>query len=122
VSSNPLLYQHLEAVFKDKHGVWDPILGLTITLSYLLVNSEADSGIGLSYLPASLSYLGGRYDNPIPESAISPSQGLRIWPRFPPQRQRMHTNVSPIISKKEQAIGKGRVKEGERLGTDLKGQ
>ncbi len=34
-----------------------------------------DSGIGLSYRPAtSLCSLTDRYDNPIPESSISPSQ------------------------------------------------
>ena len=39
-----------------------------------------DSGIGLSYWPASLcSPVPGRYDNSILESIISPSQGLRIW-------------------------------------------
>jgi hypothetical protein len=35
-----------------------------------------DSGIGLPYRPNSLA---GRYDKPMPESTISPSQGLRIW-------------------------------------------
>jgi len=39
-----------------------------------------DSSIGLSYRPARLHMLAGRYDNPMPESTISPSQGLRIWP------------------------------------------
>ncbi len=33
-----------------------------------------DSGIGLSYRPASLCSLAGRYDNHMPESTISPSQ------------------------------------------------
>ncbi len=39
-----------------------------------------DSGIVLSYQPAILSSLAGRYDNPMPESTIPPppSQGLRI--------------------------------------------
>ncbi len=37
-----------------------------------------DSGMGLSYRPASLCSLAGRYDNPMSESTISPSQGLRI--------------------------------------------
>ncbi len=37
-----------------------------------------DSGIGLSYRPAMLHRLEGWYDNPLPESTISPSQGLRI--------------------------------------------
>jgi hypothetical protein len=36
---------------------------------------------GLSYRPARLHRLAGRYDNPMPESSISPipSQGLRLW-------------------------------------------
>jgi hypothetical protein len=29
-----------EAVFKEKHGVWDPMLELTITSPYLIVDSE----------------------------------------------------------------------------------
>jgi hypothetical protein len=37
----------------------------------------ADSSIGLSYRPASLCSLSGRYDNAMPQSAISPR---RIWP------------------------------------------
>ncbi len=39
-----------------------------------------DSGIGLSYLPDRLYRLPDRYDDPIPESTIVPSHGLRIWP------------------------------------------
>ncbi len=37
---------------------------------------KVNSGIRLSYLPAMLHRLAGRYDNPMPESTISPSQGL----------------------------------------------
>jgi hypothetical protein len=29
-----------EAVFKEKHGVWDPTLELTIISPYLIVDSE----------------------------------------------------------------------------------
>jgi hypothetical protein len=40
-----------------------------------------DSGIGLlSYLPDRLYRQAGRYDNPMPESAIVRSYGPRIWP------------------------------------------
>ncbi len=35
-----------------------------------------DSVIGLSYRPVRLYRLSGRYDNPMPESTISPSPGL----------------------------------------------
>jgi len=38
-----------------------------------------DSGIGLSYRSVRLDRLAGRCDNPMQESTISPSQGLRIW-------------------------------------------
>ncbi len=41
-----------------------------------------DSGMGLlSYRPARLHRLAGRYDNLMPESTISPSLGLRIGPQ-----------------------------------------
>jgi hypothetical protein len=36
-----------------------------------------DSGIGLSYRPAGISSLAGRYDNPMPESTISPQSGTK---------------------------------------------
>jgi hypothetical protein len=39
-----------------------------------------DSCIGLSHRPARLHRMAGRYDNPMPESTISPSEGLRIRP------------------------------------------
>ncbi len=38
---------------------------------------KVDFGIGLSYRPLSLGSLVGRYDNPMPELTLSPSQGLR---------------------------------------------
>jgi hypothetical protein len=41
------------------------------------LGDKVDSGIGLSYMPTSLSSLTGQSDNP--GSTISPSQGLRIW-------------------------------------------
>ncbi len=40
---------------------------------------KVDSGIGFSYRPAGLHRLAERYDNPMPGSTISPSQGLWIW-------------------------------------------
>jgi hypothetical protein len=39
---------------------------------------KVDSGIGLSYGTARLHRLAGRYDNAMPESTISPCQGLGI--------------------------------------------
>jgi hypothetical protein len=41
------------------------------------------SGIELSYRHARLHMLAGRYDNPMPELTISPSQGPRIRPQTP---------------------------------------
>jgi hypothetical protein len=42
------------------------------------------SGIWLLYRPANLCSMAGRYDNPMPESTISPSQDLRIWEQLSP--------------------------------------
>jgi hypothetical protein len=36
---------------------------------------KVNFGRGLSYWPARLNGLAGRYDNPMPESTLSPSQG-----------------------------------------------
>ncbi len=40
---------------------------------------KVDSGIELSYRPASCIGCGGPEDNPMPESTIIPSQGQRTW-------------------------------------------
>jgi hypothetical protein len=45
----------------------------------LVAQFLVDSGIVLLYRPTSLCILAGRYDNPMPESSISPRQGLKIW-------------------------------------------
>jgi hypothetical protein len=54
-----------EAESKEKHGAWDPLPELTITLPY--VHSRVDSN----------TFTMG---NPMPESTLSSSQGLWIWP------------------------------------------
>jgi hypothetical protein len=59
----------VEAESKDKHDVWDPMMELTISSPY--VNSRVDSN----------TFTMG---NPMPESTLSPSQGLWIWPQFAP--------------------------------------
>jgi hypothetical protein len=46
------------------------------------LGDKVDSGIGLSYRPARLHRLASRYNNPMPESTISPIQGLWIWLQF----------------------------------------
>ncbi len=43
---------------------------------------KVDSFKELSYRPARLHRLAVRYDNPMPESTLSPSQGLWIWPQI----------------------------------------
>ncbi len=48
---------------------------------FLVPDREGRIQLGLSYRPARLHWLTGRYDN-IPESTISPSQGLRIGPLY----------------------------------------
>jgi hypothetical protein len=62
---------------KRKHGAWDPMSELTRISS--CVDFRVDSNtctmgffIGQSYARFNL--------NPMPESTLSPSQGLRIWP------------------------------------------
>ncbi len=60
-----------------------------------------DSGIGLSYRPAIVHRLVGRYDNPKPESTIFPSQGQRIWLRNSEHHKVLlnqeYTNVCPLV-------------------------
>jgi hypothetical protein len=59
-----------------------PIAGRIYCCSQILspwLVDTIDSGIGL-YRPARLHRPVGRYSNTMPESTISPSQGLRIWP------------------------------------------
>ncbi len=47
---------------------------------YLTFGGYSRLGLGLLHRTARLRRLEARYDNPSPESTISPSQGLRIWP------------------------------------------
>ena len=56
--------QPLETVFKEKHGVWDPMPEFTITSPY--VDSRVPCTLG----------------TPMPESTLSHSQGLIIWPQI----------------------------------------
>jgi hypothetical protein len=54
----------IEAEFKEKHGVWDPMPELTLTSAYVDSNT------------CTMGILG----NPMPASTLFPSQSLRIWP------------------------------------------
>ncbi len=65
----------LERQRKLKNIYWAEELRPNFARNIVIVNY----GIELSYLPANLCSLAGRHDNPMPESTISPSQGLRIW-------------------------------------------
>jgi hypothetical protein len=56
--------------------------GLTCPVAKFLVpnlGDLVDTGIGYSRSGMPAYSLAGQYDNPMPESTISPSQGLRIW-------------------------------------------
>ncbi len=62
---------------------------------------KVDSGVGLSYRrgQATVHRLAGRYDNPMPESTISPSKGLRIWPSSPQiSAKELRTGTNGIFS------------------------
>jgi hypothetical protein len=50
---------------KEKHGVWDPMPELTLTSPYVHCRDDFNTFT---------------MGNPMPESALSPSQGLWIWP------------------------------------------
>ncbi len=72
-----------KAESKEKHGVWDPMPELTITSPY--VHSRVDSQHiyhGQPYARVDL--------NPMPESYLSPSQGLWIWPLFSSVYRNLH--------------------------------
>ncbi len=89
-----------EAVFKEKRGAWEPMLELTLNLPNLKVVSsllakfmvldwgdKVVSDIGLSYRPASLCSVAGRYDNHMLESTISPVRDYEFGYRLPPLLQ-----------------------------------
>jgi hypothetical protein len=63
IVSLPSVSKKPETKSKEKHGVWGPILELTITFPY--VDSRVDTN----------TFTTG---NPMPESTLFPSQGLRI--------------------------------------------
>ncbi len=72
---------------------------------------------GCLYRPARLHWLAGRCDNPKPESTISPSPGLRIWPLFSACRHRWRV---PSTMKRVPASASSSIRKtspGKRLGT-----
>jgi hypothetical protein len=71
---HPVLQQPSGQIFKDDVN---GLLHAPIYISFLL-GDIIDSGLGLSHRPARLHRLAGRYDNPMTESAISLSRGLRF--------------------------------------------
>ncbi len=67
--------QLTETVFKEIHRVWDPMQALTKTSPY--ADFRADSNTCTMRIAQPYASF-----NPIPESKLCPSQGLRIWPLF----------------------------------------
>ncbi len=63
-----------EAESKEKHGVWDSMPELTITSSYVDSMSRLLQHVYHGQLYAIVDL------NPVPESTLSSSQGLWIWP------------------------------------------
>jgi hypothetical protein len=59
----------------EKRKIWNCCSGKFLVPDWGIYS---DSVIGLSYRPASLCSLASRYASPMPESTMSPSQGLRI--------------------------------------------
>ncbi len=71
------------SIFKVLYSGYDILhqsCGQILILSH---GDIVDSGIGLSYRPARLQRLAGRYINPMPEATIYPSEGIRIWLMIP---------------------------------------
>ncbi len=62
---------------EEEEERWGPAAGLScrwIHRSLTFLRDKVNSGIGLSYRSASPCSLACRYDNPMPESTLSPSQ------------------------------------------------
>jgi hypothetical protein len=69
-----------EAESKEKHGFWDPMPELTINSHYVYIQRRLKQIYhGQPYARVDL--------NPMPESTLSPGQGLRIWPLDPASPQ-----------------------------------
>ncbi len=80
---------------------WAEVLSMALFVQ-ILNNSQIQSpwlgdkvvsGIGLSYRPARLPRLAGRYDNPLPDSTISLIQGLWIWLQVWPEISSLSPDV-----------------------------
>ncbi len=62
-------------------GKLDAVRCITVSSTRIHIDPDRErgdkvnSGIGLSYLSARIHGLAGRYDNSMPESTLSPSQG-----------------------------------------------
>ncbi len=57
-------------------------LQLQINPQSLTGGDKVDYGIGLSYWPASLCSLAGRYENPMPQSTLSPFRDYELDPPY----------------------------------------
>ncbi len=76
-----------DAESKEKHGVWDLMPELTITSPQVYSRIDSNTFVyflgGLECVGHSFAYvahLPGALGIPMPESTLSPSQGLWIWP------------------------------------------
>ncbi len=67
-----IIHKISETLFKEKHGILDPMPELTITSRYV------DSRVGSNTFNMGNPIPVDR--NPMPESTLSPGQGLRFWP------------------------------------------
>jgi hypothetical protein len=70
---------------------------------------KVDSNIGMSYRPASLCRLPGRYNNPMPESTLSSQSGtMNLTADLVPSREsRMNKNKNSIRRREHMSFGKG---------------
>ncbi len=75
------------------------------------LGSIVDSGIGLSYLPASLCSLAGRYNNPMTELTLSPQSGTTnlAFGRYKPgwrSRGKVYRGINHAGESKKMSISK----------------
>jgi len=73
-----------------------------------------DSGIWLSYRPASLCSLAGQYAIPMPESTMSPSQGLRIWPLLYDEKKECERRKGEAVSAEVGGLVLGRIRRQQK--------
>ncbi len=88
-----LFYPRIQGAGWEKDP--DPGSGMNITLSGN--HNRSETKLGLSYRPARLHGLAGRHNNPMPEPAISPSRGLRIYLQKCAVGNRLQIQITQLI-------------------------